>query len=82
MKIQYDSEVDALFIRLGTTKPVKGRLLNDGVTVDIDAGGNIVGIEILDAAERLGAQALRTVTIEGMPLKRAASQRSRKRAAG
>lgn len=71
MRISYDKEVDALYIHLRDVKPSHGVDIEDGVTVDVDAGGHIVGIEILDAAERLGLEALLNVSIENMPLEQA-----------
>jgi uncharacterized protein YuzE len=35
--------------------------IEEGVTVDLDAGGHIIGIEILDAAERLGPKSLQSI---------------------
>ena len=52
MKITYDREVDALYIRFqettATTKHVE-----DGIALDYDDAQRLAGIEILDAAQRL-----------------------------
>lgn len=71
MRISYDKEVDALYINLRDVKPSHGVDIEEGVTVDVDAEGHIVGIEVLDAAERLGLEALLNVSIENMPLEQA-----------
>lgn len=71
MRISYDKEVDALYIHLRDVKPSHGVDIEDGVTVDMDAEGHIVGIEVLDAANRLGLEALLNVSIENMPLEQA-----------
>ena len=42
--------------------------IEEGVTVDLDKEGHIVGIEILDASSRLGIESLVNLTIENMPL--------------
>ncbi len=68
MKIEYDKEVDALYIRLRDVKPVDTMDIEEGVTVDLDAGRHIVGIEILDATDRLGLESLLNVSIENMPV--------------
>jgi len=73
MRIEYDKEVDALYIRLRDVKPVHNMDVEEGVTVDVDEAGHIVGIEILDAAERLGLESLLNVSIENMPLERVPS---------
>lgn len=55
MKISYDPEADALYIRL-----VEGRQecrtlrLNEEVALDVGPGEVLVGIEILDASHVLG----------------------------
>ena len=55
MKIQYDSEVDALSIIFIETT-VTTHHLSEGIAVDYDSEGHIAGIEILDAAKRLGSK--------------------------
>ena len=57
MKITYDHEVDALYIRFKETT-VTTRPLAEGIAADYDAEGRLAGIEILDAAERLGGRLL------------------------
>ncbi len=53
MRIRYDSQVDALSISfLDTT--VTTQELAEGITAEYDARGQLVGLEILDAAKRFG----------------------------
>lgn len=52
MKITYDHEVDALYIRFKDTT-VTTKHLADGIAADYDAEGRLAGIEILDASKRL-----------------------------
>jgi uncharacterized protein YuzE len=66
MIITYDREVDALYIQLTETKPDRGMDIEEGVTVDLDAQGHLVGIEILDASERLGKEQLHSVTLKDL----------------
>ena len=66
MRISYDSEVDALYIRFiettATTKHVA-----EGIAVDYAADGRIAGIEVLDARKRFGdEQILRRVILEDL----------------
>lgn len=51
MKITYDREVDALYIRFKETT-VTTRQVEDGIALDYDDASRLAGIEILDAAER------------------------------
>lgn len=53
MKISYDREVDALYIRFKETT-VTTKHLAEGIAADYDADGRLAGIEILDAKKRLG----------------------------
>ena len=68
MKIEYDSEGDVLYLRLRNTRPNHGKDLTEGVTADLDDQGYLVGIEILDASERLGTRSLHTLTVEELPI--------------
>ena len=68
MKIAYDREVDALSITFRETT-VTTKHLAEGIAADYDSDGNLAGIEILDAAKRLGGtDFLRQVTLEGIGL--------------
>ena len=66
MLITYDGQVDALYIQLTETRPSHGVDIEEGVTVDVDAEGHIVGLEILDASERLGKEQLHNVTLKDL----------------
>ena len=67
MKISYDPEVDAVYIRL-----VEGQFecrtlrLNEEIALNIGEGEKLVGIEILDAREVLGASKTPEVVLEGI----------------
>lgn len=68
MRITYDPEADALYIEPTSVAPEDSTDIEPGVTADLDAKGHIVGIEILDVSERLGSDALRSISIEQLPL--------------
>lgn len=51
MRITYDSEVDALFIRFIDTT-VTTQNITEGIAVDYDKNGKIAGIEVLDLIKR------------------------------
>ena len=55
MRITYDSEVDALYIRFIETK-VTTEHVAEGIALDYDADGRLAGIEILDAIKRFGSK--------------------------
>ena len=68
MKITYDSEVDALYIRFIETT-VTTKHLTKGIAADYDAEGQLAGIEILDAVKRFGTpDVFRQVVLEDIAL--------------
>ncbi|MBA2451891.1 MAG: DUF2283 domain-containing protein [Chloroflexia bacterium] len=52
MKITYDPDVDALYIKLRELPILKSVDYEEGVTLDLGEGGGQVGVEILDASLR------------------------------
>ena len=68
MRISYDREVDALYIRFRETI-VTNQHLAEGIAADFDAEGQLAGIEILDAEKRLGGpDAFKSVTLEDLAI--------------
>jgi uncharacterized protein YuzE len=66
MKITYDPEVDALYIRFKEST-VTTKRLGEGIAADYDAEGFLAGIEILDAVKRLGdSSVFKQVTLESV----------------
>ena len=71
MKITYDREVDALYIRFKETT-VTTKHLAEGIAADYDAEGRLAGIEILDAMKSLGEPSdFKQVVLENVGLTRA-----------
>jgi uncharacterized protein YuzE len=68
VKIEYDPEADALYIQIREAHPSDNIDIEEGVTVDVDERGHIVGLEILDASKRLSRSDLTSITIEKLPL--------------
>ena len=76
MRITYDPEVDALYIRFIETT-VTTEHVAEGIAVDYAADGRIAGIEILDARERFGdPEVFRQVVLEDIALGRSVPTRS------
>jgi uncharacterized protein YuzE len=65
MKLQYDRETDSLYIDLNARPSVDSREVQDGVVLDFDAQGQIVGIDIQHASEILD---LATLETESLPV--------------
>jgi len=68
MRITYDSEVDALYIRFVETTVTTNHVA-EGIAVDYDMEGRIAGVEILDAIRRFGSKdVFKKVTLEDLAL--------------
>lgn len=67
MRINYDPEVDALYIRL-IEGPVECEVirLNDRVTINSGPEEQIVGVEVLDASILLPSIGTKTVPLENL----------------
>ncbi|HEX4076313.1 MAG TPA: DUF2283 domain-containing protein [Candidatus Acidoferrales bacterium] len=66
MKLHYDRETDSLYIDLNARPSVDSREVQDGVVIDLDEKGQIVGIDIQHASEILD---LATLETESLPLR-------------
>jgi len=65
MKLHYDRETDSLYIDLNSRPSADSREIQDGVVIDVDANGKIVGIDIQHASEILD---LATFETESLPV--------------
>ena len=68
MKIEYSKDVDALYIKLKDAAIEDSMDIEEGVTADLDENGHLVGIEILDASEKLKLSDIVNISIENLPL--------------
>ena len=66
MKLHYYPETDSLYIELKPEPGAEVRQVADGLNVDIDASGNVIGFDIDRASERLDLSTLETIAL---PLK-------------
>ncbi|MCC3410066.1 MAG: DUF2283 domain-containing protein [Microcoleus sp. PH2017_10_PVI_O_A] len=67
MKISYDSEIDALYIRLIEGKHQCRTLqLTDEITLNIGENKLLIGIEVLDATQVLGSGSIPNVVLENI----------------
>ena len=64
MKVQYDPEVDALYLRLAEVEPEGVIEISEGVNLDTAPDGQLVGIEILNASRRLDLGTFLTYSLE------------------
>lgn len=68
MKIEYDREVDALYIRLQESYVARTVELQEGVNLDFDEAGKLVGLEVLDATERYSLADIYNLSTENLIL--------------
>ena len=66
MTIKYFPESDSLYIDLSSMKSVESKEISEGVVVDYDNNGNIVGIDIDEASKKLD---LKEIIINRLPAK-------------
>ncbi len=67
MRIQYDVRSDLLYLRLDDQKrQVMNRRLSEDIVLDMGEGGQIVGIEILDASKHVNLGNLLPVEYEAV----------------
>jgi uncharacterized protein YuzE len=73
MKITYDSQVDALYIRFKEAT-VTTKHLTEGIAADYDDKGRLAGIEVLDAMKRFGEPSVfKQVVLEDIALTKPAN---------
>lgn len=66
MKLNYYPETDSLYIDLSEKKSVDSKEVSDGVIIDFDETGAIVGIDIDNASKVVNLQKLES---DSIPLK-------------
>jgi uncharacterized protein YuzE len=65
MKISYDKATDSLYIHLADRASVESDEVKDGVVLDFDADGALVGIDVQHASKRMDINSLQ---VSKMPL--------------
>ena len=63
MKPHYHPETDSLYIELKTDAGVEIRVIAEGLTVDLDLQGAVVGFDIDQASRRLDLTTLEAVSL-------------------
>ncbi len=64
VEVRYDPTVDAMYIKLGKGKYKASREVAEGLILDLDGEERLIGIEVLDVKERIGAEPLSEVTLQ------------------
>ena len=66
MKLNYHPDTDSLYIDLSERPSVDSREISEGVVLDYDAEGNLVGIDIDNASRKID---LKHLTLSKLPSK-------------
>lgn len=64
MRVSYDDEVDALYLKLGDETPDGVVEIAEGVHLDTTSQGRIAGIEILNASKKIDLKTILSYTLE------------------
>ncbi|HEY3303941.1 MAG TPA: DUF2283 domain-containing protein [Candidatus Binatia bacterium] len=64
MKLNYYAETDSLYIDLSERPSAESREITEGVVLDYDAEGNLVGIDIDNASRKVD---LKKLTLNKLP---------------
>ena len=68
MKIEYDKEVDALYIRIQEKKVTHTKEIEEGINLDVDDDGKVIGLEIIGATERYSLEDIFNISTENLIL--------------
>lgn len=75
MKIEYDNEIDALYIRLQEKYVDKTLEIAEGLNIDLDASGKMIGLEVLDATDRYSLSDIFNISTENLILEKLPPQK-------
>ena len=68
MKIEYSKEADAIYVYFKEDYVAKSTEIEDGVVIDFDEKGQLIGIEVLDVSQRFSLSDIVNVNIENLPV--------------
>jgi uncharacterized protein YuzE len=63
MKLHYYPEADSLYIELTSAAGAEAREIAEGLVVDFDADGNVVGLHIAQASRKLDLSRVETIAL-------------------
>ncbi len=64
MKIHYDEEIDALYLKLSDQQPDGVIEIAEGINIDTTRDGKLAGIEILKASNKFNINTILSYTLE------------------
>lgn len=64
MKVHFDEQADAIYLRLADVRIVDSEELRPGIILDFDENDQVVGIEILGVKNRIPLSNLKQIQFE------------------
>jgi uncharacterized protein YuzE len=64
MKLHFDKDADALYLKLDESAIVESEEVRPGVVLDFNASDQVVGIELLGIGKRIPLDALKEVAVQ------------------
>jgi len=68
VKIEYSKAADAIYVYFKEDFVERSKEIEDGIVIDFDKNGQLVGIEVLDASKRFSLADIVNVNIENLPV--------------
>ena len=66
MKITYDKEADAMYVKLTDEKFSKTKIIDKNTILNLDENGNVIGIELLFVSKHLPKNFISSVSVENL----------------
>ena len=74
MRIEYSKEADALYVYFKEEYVAKSKEIEDGIVLDFDEKGQLIGIEVLDVSQRFSLSDIANISIENIPIEPESTQ--------
>jgi uncharacterized protein YuzE len=65
IKLDYDSQVDAAYLRLRRGKVAGTEMVGPGLMIDLDANDQVLGVEILQFSQRFANTTKQSKSVRG-----------------
>jgi len=66
MRLHFDREADALYLRLDESRILESEEVAPGIVLDFNESNEVVGIEMLNLSQRTGRQVGEGVQLQGL----------------
>jgi len=66
MKITYDKDADAMYVKLTNEKFNKTKIIDKNTILNLDERGNVIGIELLFISKHLPKNFMQNISVENL----------------